>query len=300
MCAVRACVSECARARARERDGRARERGTRAKTKTPALLFVGHTLGYDATHPSATTPAQRLSRQRRPWWGRTRIASCRGSAAIGRARSRSAALGCARASSRHGRSIDRLATPAWPSVGEVGWGSGARTAVSRDPTRRAALHDDDDDDEETRRRDGSRIFFFPLRRPCTRVRSLSSRGSFDRPTARFPSRSRFRKLPIRFVSLSVSLSFPLFLLTTTPRSLSLSLFSSRSALLPHHCRNYSSFLLPRARASSLTHCSTSARYRVSPSTSPTDQPSVSVHPVLLLLVPAARSTSSPRVISCEN
>lgn len=53
----------------RARDGRTRERGLKTRTRELKLagsLFLGHTRGYDATHPSATTPAQRLSRQRRP------------------------------------------------------------------------------------------------------------------------------------------------------------------------------------------------------------------------------------------
>lgn len=109
-------------------------------------------------------------------------------------------------------------------VGELGWGNGARTAVSRDPTRRAALHDDDE--EATRRLSHLFLSFLPTR-PAHLSRLFRSSDSL--PVSLTPP--TFRKLPMRFVSLSLSLA---------------------ALILPHRCRNYSSsptthFVSPAAK-----------------------------------------------------
>lgn len=120
-------------------------------------LFLGHTRDYDTTHPSATTPAQRLSRQRRSRW-ETRFASCRGSAALGRARQCSAALGRVRprsAASAAPRARAEVLIGSRPRHGRRGWVGQRRgvpgTDVPRRTTRRRRC-----------RRDDSRVFFLPF------------------------------------------------------------------------------------------------------------------------------------------
>lgn len=148
----------------RREHARARRTNERAWTgrvrelKPAGSLFLGHTRGYDAIHPSTTTPAQRLKTGNATHGGEL------GSFRAG-ARPRSAALGRVRRASCPNRSIDRLAAPAWP-LRRRGWvGHGAAHGrvpglIRRAASRHATSGGDGDDDNATLRFPAS--FSFPF------------------------------------------------------------------------------------------------------------------------------------------